>query len=99
MFVFQYKFLSIERPDKTLASRHKNICITFIKCWTNVEDVGLTLYNLTLYNLTLYNLSCVLYLKMLYNFFNNSKSKQLRYSTESKLNYLGRIFYVGFDFF
>ena len=22
----------------------KNICITFIQCWTNVEDVGPTLY-------------------------------------------------------
>ena len=22
----------------------QNICITFVQCWTNVEDVGLTLY-------------------------------------------------------
>ena len=27
-----------------VAQQTQNICITFIQCWTNVEDVGPTLY-------------------------------------------------------
>ena len=26
------------------AQQTRNICITFVQCWTNVEDVGPTLY-------------------------------------------------------
>ena len=29
--------------DRILPSK-QNICITFVQCWTNVEDVGPTLY-------------------------------------------------------
>ena len=29
---------------ETLSQQTQNICITFIQCWTNVEDVGPTLY-------------------------------------------------------
>ena len=31
-------------PYKVLAQQTQNICITFVQRWTNVEDVGPTLY-------------------------------------------------------
>ena len=27
-----------------ISQQRQNICITFVQCWTNVEDVGPTLY-------------------------------------------------------
>ena len=40
--------LSITSPEvlhlHVLSQQTQNICITFIQCWTNVEDVGPTLY-------------------------------------------------------
>ena len=38
---FQYKPCRLGQSDP---SKTQNICITFIQCWTNVEDVGPTLY-------------------------------------------------------
>ena len=35
--------IDIDKGDHLLPSEHK-ICITFVQCWTNVEDVGPTLY-------------------------------------------------------
>ena len=32
-------FLALETTQQT-----QNICITFVQCWTNVKDVGPTLY-------------------------------------------------------
>ena len=31
-------------PTKCWPSKRKTICITFVQCWTNVKDVGPTLY-------------------------------------------------------
>ena len=31
-------------PTSLPAQQTQNICITFVQCWTNVEDVGPTLY-------------------------------------------------------
>ena len=35
---------SLHWPCHAHAQQTQNICITFIQCWTNVEDVGPTLY-------------------------------------------------------
>ena len=32
------------QQQKQTAQQTQNICITFIQCWTNVEDVGPALY-------------------------------------------------------
>ena len=35
----------LHRGSRTsLSQQTQNICITFVQCWTNVEDVGTTLY-------------------------------------------------------
>ena len=36
----------VEKPSSFICipSKHKNVCITFVQCWANVEDAGPTLY-------------------------------------------------------
>ena len=41
-------------PINTFSQQTQNICITFVQCWTNVEDVGPTLYKCNT------NVSCLL---------------------------------------
>ena len=39
-----YTDLILQYLESESAQQTQNICITFIQCWTNVEDVGPTLY-------------------------------------------------------
>ena len=44
-FLFECYEKIIDKQTAILSTQlTQNICITFIQCWTNVEDVGPTLY-------------------------------------------------------
>ena len=43
--------------QRAMSRQTQNICITFIQCWTNVEDVGPTLYKC--YTNVLRSLGCI----------------------------------------
>ena len=44
---------SMAKNVNRLTQQTQNICITFIQCWTNVEDVGPTLHKCYTYALCL----------------------------------------------
>ena len=53
-------YLHVDIEAATDHQQSQNICITFVQCWTNVEDVGPTLYKCYTSVLCLLGLSSII---------------------------------------
>ena len=44
LYILTISYINFEQNFFQLPSKQKNICITFVQCWSNVSAVGPTLY-------------------------------------------------------